>query len=147
MMSVDRLDYGKMPPGYRAGPAPGPEDDWDDGDGDGMRTVAWEHYKRRHDPPGFVVKGTSLRTNPSGEHLWRVENIFAINAPSDLFYKFSEARSAAWTWYDRRLALISVVAEMFGRMLVDDAFAQVLVWSDEVVAAWERAVKAVPPCA
>lgn len=109
--AIERLDYSKAPPGSRGGDAD-------------FISHAWENgWKRHSDPPGLLV---SQR----------------MGHPSRLVHKVPEveARAAAWTWYDRRLALADVLDLEYMRPLVDGGITwpRCLTWTDEQVAEVER---------
>lgn len=91
MSKIDRLDFSAPPDGYDVGYFEG----WWWSLSGSKRTsnenalaskvdaltAAWAHYKARHDPPGMNLLGgffCSPHTNP----------------------KASEARAAAWSWYE-----------------------------------------------
>lgn len=148
--SVERLDFSQPPPGY-----------WTTGEarrralgsGDASPAMvaaitgaAWAHYKARHDPPGFRVslwESWSPAPAVSTFFTWEFE------APG-LVIK-SDARAAAWAWYERRLALAlrfdmgDEVDAHVNPALQDVVEAQgwstwprILTWTDEQVAEVER---------
>jgi hypothetical protein len=88
---------------------------------DVILAAAWAHYKLRHDPPGL----------PS----------FSSARVVEWYGSSAEARAAAWSWYERRLALLArlEVAEAVMRtFIVDDLWPVILTWSDDQVAEVER---------
>ena len=118
--SIDRLDYSAPPTGYeladttaafRAPDGPlGSPGEWRLPDGEQL-TAAWAHYKAHNDPPGMTVQWFWLH-NGRGAGSW------TASTAKHLVYERrhprrgegeSEARSAAWTWYDARLATTSSI--------------------------------------
>jgi len=109
-----QLDYSKPPPGYMVHDLN--DDGWwwrVDEPEDGCLAPyeqesealsdAWTHYKASNDPPGMWSGQSVAGTFGFGAHLKD-----GASCGLDAGHHDSEAsaRVAAWTWYDRRLALI-----------------------------------------
>lgn len=167
--TVKRLDYSRPPPGYEVGnsddgdgrlveatgAAAWPHWAWNELSPDLQAcgetltrveavTAAWAHFKAENDPLGMETY-----SDDGAEEHW----CFAANATVALhdapYHSRVAARAAAWAWHDRRHALARMfeqTAEIMGRPAFpsdpDPAWADMLTWSDEQVAAAEREVAA-----
>ena len=105
MPDIKRLDYSNPPPGYLGGRSDAaylgatPEE---------SLAAAWAHYKERHDPPGMrVLRATILQ----GFILQDVWGLYLLDSVEHVIWCDSQvdARAAAWTGYDCRLALAARV--------------------------------------
>lgn len=86
----------------------------------------WTHYKASNDPPGIVVTSDEEADVGHGHAAWLLsESLTSDDAVAyhDGFAATSSARAAAWTWYDRRLALV----ESHGALWPD-----CLAWDDDL---------------
>lgn len=151
-LQVERLDYSRPPPGYTvADELEGDEPSWTvrfDGDvvDSGMTrerafAFAWELYKAENDPPGMWIESGGFAEDDLV--FWGVgHERDDDNATASTSY--GAARAAAWAWHDRRHALARMfeqAAEIMGRPAFPSdpapAWADMLTWSDEQVAAVE----------
>mgnify|MGYP000609011271 CR=1 FL=1 len=139
-MQVERLDFGKLPPGYRLhegedcnGEPPDAAGvggclateywstwywvlDSEDDAGPTRRdravaiADAWAHYKARNDPPG-------LQTFVSAERSWWRAAFPGHYHAGTSHPTQAEARAAAWAWYERRLALADALEALVNALL------------------------------
>lgn len=103
---VTRLDFSQPAPGavispppvHRRNARPGPT------------TIAttWVKYKAENDPPGLTVWPTIARQGQIEQDVW-VFSMLGAEAGLDWFVEKPEARTAAWRWYEARLALYNVL--------------------------------------
>lgn len=139
MTPIPRLDYSKPPLGYLVHDLN--DDGWwwrvdepEDGCTSPYETeaeavaAAWVHYKAHNDPPGIEVDGGAFY--PQGYTGY-------------LQCDGSDARAAAWTWYDRRLA----IAAGFDALGSDPwPWPECLSWSDKQASTAELHLgSALPP--
>lgn len=127
MADIPKLDYSKPPPQYVVEhDGPGGRWCWDSLDPrDGVETMgyapgpgqdaalaaAWTHYKAHNDPPGMTIQWFWLN-NGRGAGSWTASTakylVYERRHPRRGEGE-SEARAAAWTWYDAQLATTSSI--------------------------------------
>ena len=160
--AIERLDYTKAPPRYRlvrdvdgflfidasgkrhASAMHNLGGDWRE---DFALARAWAQYKREHDPPG-------MRTRPWGGGGWAVcyrlgvEQVpgprsVIVQDDGSMWASETDARAAAWAWYDRRLA----IAAGFDALGSDPwPWPECLSWSDKQASTAELHLgSALPP--
>lgn len=138
---VEKLDFSKPPPGYEVAVdgefsefAGGGETwGWTSEDGKCHGSICeseeeaidegWEDFKAHSDPPGLEVYH-----EPEGQlGVWMVRALDEAGHFAD-FRSETEARAAAWAWYERRLALVE---RLEGEGVQLDMWPAALVWTDE----------------
>lgn len=137
---VPQLDYSKPPPGFRISGPPSHSEHTQAAIRD-----AWAYYKTDNDPPGFLVTGDEAADDGSGGNAaWLLPErvLLAGDGYHGGYATTSSARTAAWAWYDRRLALAErlrcALGDRLGRCDGLDFWPVILTWSDEQVAEVER---------
>ena len=112
---VPQLDYSKPPPGFRISGPPSHSEHTQAAIRD-----AWAYYKTDNDPPGFLVTGDEAADDGSGGNAaWLLPErvLLAGDGYHGGYATTSSARTAAWAWYDRRLAL---AAKLDVALIVDE---------------------------
>lgn len=113
---------------------------------------AWAHYKARHDPPGMATANDPMFgwcfVIERRYYTWPREGSRPLYEHHEAGPAEDDARSAAWAWYERRLALADrlrvalppsfVASVACGVLTARDRWPRCLTWSDEQVAAVER---------
>ncbi len=145
MTPAPRLDYSKTPPGYSTWTYKGATlYQAPNGEQIGPRSAAWAHYKTSNDPPGLDVMDDALvgwGFQVLRMRTWPTPGTRPVREFHIIDGGQQPARTAAWAWYDRRLALfaLSDAAEgLRGTATASTAWPRCLTWSDDQVSEVER---------
>jgi len=128
---IARLDYSELPANYQL-------PSWVTAEDTNIAEVikhAWRHFKAHNDPPGLEVKQDALfgwGFQMLRMRTWPTQGTRPVREFHVIDGGRQSALSAAWAWYDRRLALPECDLGPSG------VWPRILTWSDEQVAAVER---------